>query len=130
VSFAAIILCVASQRMFIVVYFVMTQSGKFWIHPRIFCCYFACQLTEVSITYTAMTVKWHQEMDFPVSEFVLCISLRDLRFSRRSRFKLRPSVLRHSASYPITTQWRHNPEDRYLYLLYRSEGLKNQGHLR
>jgi hypothetical protein len=37
VSFAAIILCVASQRVFIVVvvYFVMTQSGNFWIHPRI-----------------------------------------------------------------------------------------------
>jgi len=36
VSFAAITLCVASQRVFIVddVYFVMTQSGNFWIHPR------------------------------------------------------------------------------------------------
>jgi hypothetical protein len=35
VSFAAISLCVASQRVFIivVVYFVMTQSGNFWIHP-------------------------------------------------------------------------------------------------
>jgi hypothetical protein len=33
VSFAAIIRCVASQRVF-VVYFVMTQSGNFWIHPR------------------------------------------------------------------------------------------------
>jgi hypothetical protein len=36
VSFAAITLCVASQRVFIVVivvvYFVMTQSGNFWIH--------------------------------------------------------------------------------------------------
>jgi hypothetical protein len=38
VSFAAIALCVASQRVFVVhvaVYFVMTQSGNFWIHPRI-----------------------------------------------------------------------------------------------
>jgi hypothetical protein len=36
VSFAAITLCVASQRVFIVVgvYFVTTQSGNFWIHPR------------------------------------------------------------------------------------------------
>jgi hypothetical protein len=35
VSFASITLCVASQRVFIVViYFVMTQSGNFWIHPR------------------------------------------------------------------------------------------------
>jgi hypothetical protein len=36
VSFAAITLCVASQRVFIVVivYFVMTQYGNFWIYPR------------------------------------------------------------------------------------------------
>jgi hypothetical protein len=35
VSFAAITLCVAFQRVFIVVsvYFLMTQSGNFWIHP-------------------------------------------------------------------------------------------------
>jgi hypothetical protein len=35
VSFAAITICVASQRVFIVVsvYFVMTKSGNFWIHP-------------------------------------------------------------------------------------------------
>jgi len=37
VRFAAIILCIASQRVFIVVvvYFVMIQSGNFSIHPRI-----------------------------------------------------------------------------------------------
>jgi hypothetical protein len=36
VSFAAITLFVASQRVFVaVVYFVMTQSGNFWIHPRV-----------------------------------------------------------------------------------------------
>jgi hypothetical protein len=35
VSFAAINLCVSSQRVFmVVVYFVMTQSGNFWIHLR------------------------------------------------------------------------------------------------
>jgi hypothetical protein len=46
VSFVAITLCVASQRVFVVVvvvvvvvvavavYFVMTQSGNFRIHPR------------------------------------------------------------------------------------------------
>jgi hypothetical protein len=35
VSFAAITLCVDSERVFIaVVYFVMTESGNFWIHPR------------------------------------------------------------------------------------------------
>jgi hypothetical protein len=37
VSFAAITLCVTSQRVFIVisVYFFMTQSGNFWIHPSV-----------------------------------------------------------------------------------------------
>jgi hypothetical protein len=41
VSFAAIILCVTSQRVFIVavVYFVMTQSGNVWIHPRMWVIY-------------------------------------------------------------------------------------------
>jgi hypothetical protein len=36
VSFAPTTLCVASQRVFIVVsvYFVTNQSGNFWIHPR------------------------------------------------------------------------------------------------
>jgi hypothetical protein len=39
VSFAAITICVVSQRVFVVVvvvvvYFVMTQSGNFWIHRR------------------------------------------------------------------------------------------------
>jgi hypothetical protein len=42
VSFVAITLCVVSQRVFIVVvavvYFVMTQSGNFWIYPRICIC--------------------------------------------------------------------------------------------
>jgi hypothetical protein len=34
VSFVAITLCVASQRVIVVVvYFVMTQSGNLWIHP-------------------------------------------------------------------------------------------------
>jgi hypothetical protein len=36
VSIAAITLCVASQRVFIVVYFVMTQFGNFWIHRCIY----------------------------------------------------------------------------------------------
>jgi hypothetical protein len=38
VSFAAITICVASQRVFIVVvvvvYFVIHSDGNFWIHPR------------------------------------------------------------------------------------------------
>jgi len=51
VSFAAITLCVASRPVFIVavVYFVMTQSGNFWIHP---CKRFYCKprLTQESST--------------------------------------------------------------------------------
>jgi hypothetical protein len=37
VSFAAITLCVASQRLIpkVSIYFVTTQSGNFWIHPHI-----------------------------------------------------------------------------------------------
>jgi uncharacterized membrane protein YecN with MAPEG domain len=52
VSFAAITLYVASERVFIVVsvYFVMTQSGNFWIHP---CTVF---LTRV-LHYTGMEMK-------------------------------------------------------------------------
>jgi hypothetical protein len=40
VRFAAITLCVASQRVFIVVsvYFVMTRSENYWIHPRVCLC--------------------------------------------------------------------------------------------
>jgi hypothetical protein len=34
VSFAVITFCVASQRVFVVVYFVIDQSGNFRIHPR------------------------------------------------------------------------------------------------
>jgi len=52
VSFAPITLCVASQRVFVVVYFVMTKSGNFWIHPRMvcslpfqFCVYTQCENT-------------------------------------------------------------------------------------
>jgi hypothetical protein len=37
VSLAAITLCDASQRVFIVVYFVITQPGNFWIQPRMSC---------------------------------------------------------------------------------------------
>jgi hypothetical protein len=36
VSFAAITLCVASQRVFIVI-LLSIQSGNFWIHPSITC---------------------------------------------------------------------------------------------
>jgi hypothetical protein len=53
VSFAAITLCVACQRVFIfvivvaVVYFVTTQSGNFWIHPRV--CMYVCMYVCVCV---------------------------------------------------------------------------------
>jgi hypothetical protein len=54
VSFATITLRVASQRVFIdlVVYFVMTQSGNFWIHPRIGASYFTPEGNEQYHTKT------------------------------------------------------------------------------
>jgi hypothetical protein len=39
VSFGAITACVASQRVFIAVISLSTQSGNFWIHPPTFSCY-------------------------------------------------------------------------------------------
>jgi hypothetical protein len=41
-SVVALTLCVASQWVFIVVYFVMTQSGNFWIHLRTYVCTYVC----------------------------------------------------------------------------------------
>jgi hypothetical protein len=51
VSFAIITLCVAYQRVFIVIsiYFVMTQFENFWIHP--------CVLTHVLLIYYVMLKK-------------------------------------------------------------------------
>jgi hypothetical protein len=38
VSFATKTICVASQRVFIVAISLSTQSGNFWIYPRIVIC--------------------------------------------------------------------------------------------
>jgi hypothetical protein len=35
VSFASITLCVLFHQVFVVVYFVVTESGNVWIRPRI-----------------------------------------------------------------------------------------------
>jgi hypothetical protein len=42
VNFAAVTLCVASQLVFVVVYFVITQSGNFWIQFRSFIINVSC----------------------------------------------------------------------------------------
>jgi hypothetical protein len=46
VSFPVITLSVASERVFIVVsvYFVMTQSGNFWLHLRIVITLVTCHM--------------------------------------------------------------------------------------
>jgi hypothetical protein len=86
VSFAAITLCVASQWVFIVlsVYFFMTQSGNFWIHPRTFlrsaayCLYIplmtivhTIRITIMHALYGTLHYSGHSgiilETDFPVS---------------------------------------------------------------
>jgi hypothetical protein len=70
VSFAAITLCVASQRVFIVVrlYIVVTQSGNFWIHPRSCKDYLLCHkyclcvwfklISAVEVTSSRPTSEW------------------------------------------------------------------------
>jgi hypothetical protein len=61
-SFAAITLRVASQRVFIIVFccsFVMTQSGNFWIHPRIVFKLKHCVYILRSITHSHMSYSSH-----------------------------------------------------------------------
>jgi hypothetical protein len=58
VSFAAITLFVASQRVFIVVYFVMTQSGNFWVHPRT---YVVPRLDVTEPCRHILGTVWHEE---------------------------------------------------------------------
>jgi hypothetical protein len=57
VSFHAVTLFVTSQRVFIVVsiYFVTTQSGNFWIHPRI-CRPTVSQLLHRFLRYTSRCI--------------------------------------------------------------------------
>jgi hypothetical protein len=63
VSFAAITLCVASQRVFIIVvaYSVMTQSGNFWIHPRMYSHLY-------NLTAAAATVKISEYSGYALSK--------------------------------------------------------------
>jgi hypothetical protein len=52
--FAAITICIASLQVFIIVYFVMTQSGNFWIHP-----YMLCSVVRIA---TRWTLPWTRHM--------------------------------------------------------------------
>jgi hypothetical protein len=57
VNFASITVCVAFQRVFIVVsvYFVITQSGNFCIHPRI---YFITPQIKTALGPTQPPIQW------------------------------------------------------------------------
>jgi hypothetical protein len=74
VSFAAITLCVSSQRVFIiiVVYFVMTQSGNFWILPRTteLLLTGAHLVIVVSLVYSSSPSKWPRFITEEFTKFV------------------------------------------------------------
>jgi hypothetical protein len=61
VRFAAITLCVASQRVIakVSLYFVMTQSGNFWIHLRTVLCKFLHLFTNSPPLSLSLSVKFH-----------------------------------------------------------------------
>jgi hypothetical protein len=64
VSFAAITLCVASQRVYITVISFLTQSGNFWIHPQICQISFTLHLNFVTFVASSLHVwitvlSWH-----------------------------------------------------------------------
>jgi hypothetical protein len=70
VSFAAIILCADSQRVFVVIYFVMTQSGNFWIHPRIALADWFGRADNVLAGYEQVADVLHLEMNVLVEKFL------------------------------------------------------------
>jgi len=75
VSFAATTLCVASQRVFIVVVSLFIQSGNFWIHPRM-----AVSVVSLLIGVTVC--------------FVRCIAYTDvIQYSYRGRAEERTDTL-------------------------------------
>jgi hypothetical protein len=70
VSFATITLCVASQRVFIiiVVCVFMTQSGNFWIHHRIYLTSSHDDDSKKKKTYGTRFENWGYEMSFELSD--------------------------------------------------------------
>jgi hypothetical protein len=109
VSFVAITLCVASQRVFIVtVYFVMTQSGNFWIHPRM-----TSILRGAHIELTNLSSTSHRIQNLHLTENAHCYGLDDrgsmVRFpAGAGNFSLHHRVQNgsgaHRASYPMGTK--------------------------
>jgi hypothetical protein len=72
VSFAAITLCAASQRVFIVVnvYFSMAQSGNFWIQPRTLTPYFCKIHFNIILPSTRMSLKWPLFSGFRIKFYI------------------------------------------------------------
>jgi hypothetical protein len=101
VSFAAITLCVASQRVIpkVSVYFVMTQSGNFCIHPRARVCVCACM-------YVCMYVEnSHWDSAFVVA-VLFCLPETENNFSARLFGNSRPlgqcsSIFLHKRNYAL-----------------------------
>jgi hypothetical protein len=91
VSFAAITLCVASQQVFIAVSicFVMTQSGIFWIHPRIVRSFYAFRTSNTK-EYTSIFNK-NSLSPFSCSiwpSIALDYRLNDCGFKSRKRVRI------------------------------------------
>jgi hypothetical protein len=62
-------LCVASQRVFsIVVYFVMTQSGNFWIHLVCVC---VCVVIERQVIGSIGRLLWSRLESFGSMKWVI-----------------------------------------------------------
>jgi len=79
VSFAAIILCVASQRCLLLLLLLLfislsSQSGNFWIYPRIFCKCIICKLT-IADTNLLSQCHSHYRYRAAARNFFLCTAL-------------------------------------------------------
>jgi hypothetical protein len=78
VSFAVITFCVASQRVFIVIYFVMTQPRNFWIHP---CMSDSCQRNlKVMFVVILVICRIHEQETFNTKYLDVCINYRYIKY--------------------------------------------------
>jgi hypothetical protein len=72
VSFAAIIFGVASERVFIVVFFVIDSVRKFWIHPRMLsitsCDFLVLVLADSLLNFSQQSNFVHKQIGFCTTE--------------------------------------------------------------